>query len=434
LDIKPFANNKSGRGPLPELAGFYIIIFMKVWFKLLIGSILGIVLGILLPQDNARVFEVLAWFERLAINIGRYALIPVLFFSLALGVYKLRQDNRFWGLVLRSFIVMAAGTAIIIVLGISATLLFPPGRVPIQIEEQLSAVTLNVYDNIAGLVPANPLAALAGSGEYILPVCLFAFFLGLGLSYERNYSKTVAVLIDSLSRIFYHVAVFFSEILSLVLIVLSAYWSIRFRAVLAGGKYNDLIVLLGVFSLVMAFGIMPLMLYFVKPKTNPWKVLYGILGPALAGFFSGDINFTLPVLMRHEKENLGVRRRAGSVTLSLFSAFGRAGSAMAAAMAFIVIITSYSSLEVTAADLFSIALRAFGVAFLLAGHPGDGAYTALAVLCSTYDRAGYLILKPLAFYLIACGAFLDIMFSAFASYALARMSGFQEDKNLQSYI
>jgi Na+/H+-dicarboxylate symporter len=407
---------------------------MKVWIKLLIGSILGVVLGALLPQDSPRLIEALAWLEMLAVNIGRYALIPVLFFSLTMGIYKLRQDNRFWGLVLRTFIVMAAGSALIIVLGIVVTLIFPPGRVPIQIEEQVNAITLGVDKNIAGLFPANSLSALTGAGEYILPVCLFAFFLGMGLSYERNYSKPVIALLDSLSRIFYHVAIFFTEVLSIVLIVLCAYWSVRFRGVLLSGKFNDLAVLLGVFSLVMGFGLMPLPLYFLKPKCNPWKVLYGVLGPALAGFFSGDINFTLPVLMRHQKENLGVQRRAGAVTLPLFAAFGRAGSAMVAAMAFIVIIKSYSSLEVTAADLLFIALRAFGISFLLAGRPGDGAYTVLAVLCVTYDRAGYLILKPLAFYLVACGTFLDVMFNAFASYALARISGFQEDKKLRGYI
>jgi Na+/H+-dicarboxylate symporter len=405
-----------------------------VWVKLFIGSVLGMVLGALLPQGDARVWEALAWLEGLAINMGRYVLIPALFFSLVMGIYRLRQDDRFWGLALRTFAVMAVGTALIVTLGIAVTLIFPPARVPIEIEEQVSTISLGIRENIAGLFPANPLSALAGSGEYLLPVCLFAFFLGMGLSYERNYSKPVVTLLDSLSRVFYHVAVFFSEVLSAVLIVLCAFWAVRFREVFQSGKYTDFVILLGVFTLILGFGIMPLGLYFFRPRANPWKALYGVLGPALAGFFSGDINFTLPVLIRHGKENLGIRRRAGSVTVSLFAAFGRAGSAMVAVMATIVIVKSYSSLEITAADLLSIALRGFGIAFLLAGHPGNGAYTALAVLCTTYDRAGYLILKPLAFYLAACGTFIDILFNALASFALARSMGFQEDRGPRGYI
>jgi hypothetical protein len=49
-------------------------------------------------------------------------------------------------------------------------------------------------------------------------------------------------------------------------------------------------------------------------------------------------------------------------------------------------------------------------------------------------EAGYLILKPLAFYLIAVGTFLDVMIASFATYALAKSSGFQEDKSLRHFI
>jgi Na+/H+-dicarboxylate symporter len=110
---------------------------------------------------------------------------------------------------------------------------------------------------------------------------------------------------------------------------------------------------------------------------------------------------------------------------------------MIAATTFIVIIKSYSSLGITAADVVSIGFRAVLISFLLARHPGDGAYTALAILCMDYGRgfeAGYLILKPLAFYLIAVGTFLDVMISSYAAFALAKLSGFQEEKSVRHFI
>jgi Na+/H+-dicarboxylate symporter len=410
---------------------------MKVWLKLLVGSLLGILLGFLLPHDNQTIVGALAWLEALALRIGRYGVAPVLVFSLTIAIYELRQDGRFWGLIFRSFVVMAGSSLFIITAGIIVTLFFPPARIPILIEEELEAISLGLSDNILDIFPSNMFSVLGGDGIYLFPLCVFAFFLGMGLSYDRNYTKPIISLLDSLSRIFYHVVSFFSEVLALVLIILAAYWAIRYHGVLRADVFGDLILLLGIFGVVLGFGILPLFLYFLKPKTNPWVELYGSLGPALAAFFSGDINFTLPVLLRHVKENLGARRRVNTVTLSLFSAFGRSGSAMVAAMAFIVIIKSYSSLGVTPADVFSIGLRAFLISFLLARHPGDGAYTALAVLCVGYGRgfeAGYLILKPLAFYLIAVGAFLDVMLASFATYALAKMTGFQEEKSPRHFI
>ena len=60
---------------------------MKVWLKLLIGSALGIALGYLLPAENQEIMRVLAWLEVFAIKIGRYAVVPVLVFSLTIAIY-----------------------------------------------------------------------------------------------------------------------------------------------------------------------------------------------------------------------------------------------------------------------------------------------------------------------------------------------------------
>ncbi|MDR2403205.1 MAG: cation:dicarboxylase symporter family transporter [Spirochaetaceae bacterium] len=410
---------------------------MKVWLKLLIGSLLGILLGFLLPRDNETITGALRWFEELALRIGRYGVVPVLVFSLAIGIYELRQDSKFWGIIFRSFLVMAGSGLFVIAAGIMVTLFFPPARIPILIEEQVEAISLGVRESVLDLFPSNMFAVLGSEGLYLFPVYVFAFFLGMGLSYDRNYTKPVLSLMDSLSRIFYHIASFFSEILALVIIILAAYWAVRYNEVLRAGVFKDLLLLLGIFSVILGFIILPLFLYLVKPKTNPWAELYGSLGPAIAAFFSGDINFTMPVLLRHAKENLGARRRINTVTIGLFTTFGRAGSAMVAAIAFIVIIKSYSSLGVTPMDVAAIGFRAFLISFLLARHPGDGAYTALAVLCAGYGRgfeAGYLILKPMAFYLVSVGTFLDVIIASFSTFAIAKMTGFQEEKSPRHFI
>jgi len=410
---------------------------MKVWVKFLIGSVLGMIIGFLLP-DNESVFAALSWFEKLAIGIGRYTVIPVLVFSLTIAVYELRMDEQFWPIILKNILFIITASIFVIFTGIAATMIFTPGRIPIETVEQVEVLKLNIGDNLLDIFPPNMLSVIATGGIYLFPVCIFAFFLGMGLNYDRNYSKPVISLVDSLSRIFYHVASFFSEILGFILIILAAFWAVRFNGILQAKVYKDLVVLLGVFSIVLCFIIMPLFLYILKPKTNPWRVLYGFLGPAIAAFLSGDINFTIPILQRHSKENFGIRRRSSAISISLFATFCRCGSAMVAASAFIVIIKSYSYLTISTLDLFTIGLYAFFISFVLARHPGDGAFIALAALCLSYSggeyRAGYLILKPMAFYLIAIGSFIDIMLNAFGAYIIARTNGFIEEKNLVHFI
>jgi len=410
---------------------------MKIWVKLLIGSALGMIIGFLLPNTET-VFAVLGWLEKLAIGIGRYAVIPVLVFSLTVAAYELRMDEQFWSMVFKNMVLIVVGSFLVIFTGIIITSIITPGRIPIETVEQIEAIGLNPGANILEIFPSNMFSVLFGSGAYLFPVCVFAFFLGMGLNYDRNYSKPVISLIDSLSRIFYHVVSFFSEILGFILIALAAFWAVRFSEALQAKVFGSLIILLLVFSLVLCFLIIPFFLYLLKPKVNPWRILYGFLGPAITAFFSGDINFSLPVLMRHQKENFGIRRRSSALSLALFSAFCRCGSAMVAGAAFIVIIKSYSHLRIGTLDLLTICLYAFIISFLLARHPGEGAFIALATLCLMYGggeyKTAYLIMKPVAFYLVAIGTFIDVMLSAFGSYVIARNNRFIEEKNLVHFI
>jgi Na+/H+-dicarboxylate symporter len=410
---------------------------MRIWIKLFLGALAGILIARFLPQDNAQITAIMDWLEKLALRIGHYAVIPLLVFSLSIAVYNLRQDKRFWPLVFRSFLFIAGAAAFVISAGVAVVRLFSPRQIPIHFEEEAASVSLDTAASILALFPSNMFQALTGDTLYLFPVCVFACFLGMGLSYDRSFTKPVIALIDSLSRVFYYIVVFFSEIMGILMIVLSAYWALRFRNALRAEVYNDFIVLLAVFSLVLGFVILPLFLYILRPKVNPWALLYGSLAAAVTAWFSGDINFTLPVMLRCGKENFGVRRRANTLTHALFNAFGRAGSAMTAAAAFILVIKSYSGLDMTLANSFFIGLRAFIISFFLAGHPGDGAYTALALICIGYGQsyeAGYLLLKPLAFYLITIGTFLDTVIASFSSFVIARLSGFQEDKSPRHFI
>ncbi|MCL1992829.1 MAG: dicarboxylate/amino acid:cation symporter [Spirochaetes bacterium] len=409
---------------------------------MLVGSILGFAIGFLLPTESQHSILAMQWLESLALGIGRYAVVPVLVFSLTMAVYELRQSGGFWRFVLKNSLLIVLSSGFVIAAGILVSVLFAPQRIPIGLTGQFEALNIETAGSVEALFPANMFAALAGDGIYLLPLCVFAFFLGMGLNYDRNFAKPVVALIDSLSRIFYYIASFFTEILGFILIVLAAFWAIRYQSVLQSGVFRDLIIVLGAFALVFCFGFLPLLLYLLRPKENPWRILYGLFGPAIAGFVSGDVNFSFIVLTRHLKENLGVRRRACAVSLSLCAVFCRGGSAMVAAVGFIVIISSFAYLHIAPMTLVYIGLQALLVSFMLVRHPGNGAFIAIAALCLMYGggefRAGYLILQPLAFYLIAIGTFIDVMLSAFISYVAAHTSSYvavaEEKKTINNFI
>ncbi|MDR0525640.1 MAG: cation:dicarboxylase symporter family transporter [Spirochaetaceae bacterium] len=436
---------------------------MDVWKKLLIGSVLGGLLGWFLPGE-ASVLKVLEGLQEMGLRIGRYMTAPMLVFSLTIAVYELREmgrdankrklerlwrkktpqdgppegnvlkaesagreQNPFGKLILHTFLMMAGVAFFVMLVGIGVIYFAPTIRIPTLAVEQVPIVSLHPLDGILGLFPSN---IFAFDGVYLLPLCVFAFFVGSGLSGDRSICKPVVTLVNSLSHIFYDIGAFFYEILGWVMIILSAYWMARYRELMREDTFRSIILLLGVLSAVLGFIVLPLFFSFFGGRKHPWAVLRGSLGPALTGFFSGDCNFTLPFLFQHAKKELGVRRRSNAITLPLFATFCRAGSGMIGVIALVIVIQSYSSLSLKLPDIFFLGFQGFCISWLLARHPGDAAYTALAVLCLQGGKGfefGYLILKPLGFYLIALGTFLDVMIASFASHSLAKINGFQDD-------
>jgi Na+/H+-dicarboxylate symporter len=408
---------------------------MKIWLKLAIGAALGVFLGYLLPENNPAITKTITFLKDLALGAGRYTAAPVMVFSLTIGIYELRQEGKFWPLLFRCVVTLALTSVFMITLGIGAALLFSRDRIPVLVEQQSEEIIFSPAQNLLDVFPQN--MSFLNGGGYLLPLCVFAFFLALGLCFDKNHAKLAVSLIDSLSRMFFSIASFFSEIFGLLMIALSAYWAAQYREVAGTGIFTSIIRMLMIFALILTGLVLPAMLFFVKKVKNPWKALYGSLGPSIGAFFSGDYNFSIPLLMTHLKENLGIRRRSAAVTVSLFSAFGRSGSAMTACVAFIVIVRSYSSLGIPPGSVVSIGITAFFLSFLLARNSADAAFTALAVLCARYGNgfeSSYLILKPLAFYLISIGAFIDIAATALGSFAIACLTGFQEDRPSARHI
>ncbi|MDR1256534.1 MAG: dicarboxylate/amino acid:cation symporter [Spirochaetaceae bacterium] len=408
---------------------------MKIWLKLAIGAALGAFLGYLLPESNPAVAKTITFLKDLALGAGRYTAAPIMVLSLTIGIYELRQEGKFWPLLFRCLVMIALTSVFIITLGIGTALFFSRDRIPVLAEQQSEEIIFSPAQNLLDIFPKN--MSFLNDGSYLFPLCVFAFFVALGLCFDKNHARLAVSLIDSLSKMFFSIALFFSEIFGLLIIALSAYWAAQYKDVVSTGIFTSIIRMLMIFALILTGLILPVMLFFVKKTKNPWKALYGSLGPAIGAFFSGDYNFSIPLLMTHLKENLGVRRRSASVTVALFSTFGRSGSAMTACVAFIVIVRSYSSLSIPLGSIVSIGITAFFLSFLLARNSADAAFTALAVLCARYGHgfeSSYLILKPLAFYLISIGAFIDIVAAALGSFTLACLTGFQEDRPATRHI
>ncbi|MCX7040153.1 MAG: cation:dicarboxylase symporter family transporter [Spirochaetes bacterium] len=243
-------------------------------------------------------------------------------------------------------------------------------------------------------------------------------------------------IFDSLSRIFYHLNSLVVELFGFAMIVITAAWMMRISHVDLA-MYKQILLILAVDVGIVVFGVFPGCLYLLGVKENPYRWLYAAMGPAIAGLFTGDAYLSLGVLSKHGKESLGVPRMVGSAVYPLFAVLGRAGTAMIASVSFILILRSYSSLEITFLQTLWVMLFSFIVSFALGAVPGNGAFFSIFMLCSIYAKGlqeGYLILRTIAPLLVSFGAFVDVVASALVSLLIAREESVWTEVETENFI
>jgi aerobic C4-dicarboxylate transport protein len=408
---------------------------VKIWIKLLIGSIIGVLLGVFVPASG-RSMEVFSYLSRLLIQVGRYVVFPLVFFSVMAGTYELRREKRMLPVYGRIVLYLVLAAVLLVVVGMVTLLVFSPERIPIIVEQQRSFQLPTLQETLLSLFPSNLFQALVGSGNLLLPVMLVALLVGINLTFDLRITSPVVQLVDSLTRIFYHLNSLMCELFGFAMVVIGAYFIMTVKGSDLA-LFKQIFIILGINCALVIFAIYPALLYLLGERKNPYKWLYAVIGPALVGFLSGDNYLSVTMLVKHGRENLGVPRRVGSATYSVFAVFGRAGSAMVAAAGFLLVLKSYSSLEVSFLQVLWTLAFSVLVSLFLGPVPGLGAYVALSTLCAMYGRGlqeGYLILNPIAPLLVSFGAILDVITSAFASFLVARHQQVHEEVDIYDFV
>ena len=394
---------------------------MKIWIKILVGSLLGVALGALLPA-GPKSMELFSFLSRLFIQIGRYVLLPLTFASLAIGAFERRRERLLLPTYGRLVLYLLGATVLLVIVGILTVIIFAPQRIPIPVAQETAMRLPGVKETLLTVFPSNLFQVLVGPGQLLLPLAVLAFLLGLNLAFDLRITTPVVELLDSLNRIFYHLNSLVCELFGFAMIAVAAYFLMTLRQYDLG-MFKQIIMILTIDSGLVVFAVYPLVLYFVGERDNPYKWLYAVIAPALVGFFSGDHYLSVTMLAKHGHENLGVPRRVGSAAYTLVGVFGRAGTPLATAAGFLLVLKSYSTLEVSFLQVLWTILFTPLISLALGSVPGLGAYVALSTLCGIYGRGiqeGYLILKPIAPLLVSYGVLLDVLASAFVSLLVAR--------------
>lgn len=394
---------------------------MKVWIKYLIGVALGVLAAFILPAENAAFANAVSFLTELFIRIGRYVVVPLLFTSAIVAVSKLRTSKLLLKTTWLTVLIIVASSLILTLIGLISILLVKLPRIPITVDVATEAFNLNVKGLILSLFPYSGFGAVM-EGSFLLVCLIFAFIIGWESASEETTFKPVFVISDSFSNLFYNIAAFFTEIMSILCIAIVCYWTMDFRNVIEPGIYTPMIIMFIVDFIVVAGIIYPIILHFVCHDPHPYKVLFASIAPLILSFFGGDSNLVIPLANRHLRDSLGIRRRCRGFTYPLFAIFARGGSALVTTVSFILIWRSYSSLSIPMSDILWIFGLSFGLSFLLGGIPSGGAFVLLTILCSKYARGfetSFLLLKPASVIICSFAALFDTLTAMVGTYIVA---------------
>lgn len=394
---------------------------MKVWIKYLIGVALGVLAAFILPAENAAFANAVSFLTELFIRIGRYVVVPLLFTSAIVAVSKLRTSKLLLKTTWLTVLIIVASSLILTLIGLISILLVKLPRIPITVDVATEAFNLNVKGLILSLFPYSGFGAVM-EGSFLLVCLIFAFIIGWESASEETTFKPVFVISDSFSNLFYNIAAFFTEIMSILCIAIVCYWTMDFRNVIEPGIYTPMIIMFIVDFIVVAGIIYPIILHFVCHDPHPYKVLFASIAPLILSFFGGDSNLVIPLANRHLRDSLGIRRRCRGFTYPLFAIFARGGSALVTTISFILIWRSYSSLSIPMSDILWIFGLSFGLSFLLGGIPSGGAFILLTILCSKYARGfetSFLLLKPASVIICSFAALFDTLTAMVGTYIVA---------------
>ena len=400
---------------------------MKNWIKVLLGAFLGAGIGAVLPAKVEFLHGLTRFFFDLSVNFGKYIFIPLVFFSLVIEVYEMYRQKTLKKIFLRGLAFTGGVSLLAVLFGTALTLLLSPQRLSHIIPEAEVYRVPGLSDFLLSFVPSDMIRVFFNPYGILFPVVVLTFLIGVNLSFDRLATKSISNLFDSFSKLFQHINTFVVDILWIMIFFISLRFSYSLKA---GPALNADIVYFILFLVLEAvlflFVFCPALLFLFFKEKNPYKLLFGLMTPALTAFLSGDVLLSHAVLIKHNEKNSGVDMTTNSFLTGFFAAIFRPGTIMMTVSAFLMILKSQSGLTISFSSVMIAVLLSLVLSLYTGTIPVVGSFFSVIVMCGLYGVVksdAYNLLVPLLPILFGLAAFIDTVCSGLSVYLIARQTG-----------
>lgn len=361
---------------------------MKIYTKISIGLIAGVLFGLLLGP-RAVVIEPIG---KAFIRMITMVVVPLVFASLVVGTASLGSIKRLGRIGIKTISYYLITTAIAVSIGLLLANAIQPGagldeRVKAKLlqeyqqssRDQLDKAMANkpsVIDVLLRIIPTNPLRSMA-DGD-MLGLIFFSLALGIALTYlPVARSQPVVNFFDGLNEAIIQLVHLIMKVAPYGVFALMAAVTGRFGySILFSLLKYALVVLIG---LALHLGGTYSLSLRLLAKMNPLKFFRGLRDAQLVAFSTSSSNAALPVNMKCCQENCGVPKEITSFVLPLGATINMDGTALYQGVAAVFIAQVYG-LSLTVVEQLTIVLTATLASIGAAGVPGAGIVTLTLVL------------------------------------------------------
>lgn len=298
-----------------------------LWMQIFVGLILGIVLGLALPNVGKELQPIGTAF----IKAIKMVVIPIVFSAVTLGIYNmgsnLKQLGRLGGL---AFLWFYTATGICIVIALVLNSIFHPaagltleatGAIPKNL-----ATSVNWVNFFLDIIPDNLIRV--ASEQKIIPTLFFAICFGLSLAKAGESVKPVVKFFEGvLDAMFKMTEGIIKTSPFAVAAIIAWVMATQGLALLIAMAKLVGVLYIGLFVVIFVFGVI---LYLIGEK--PVQVIRKVAEPLLLAFTTASAEVTLPVHMKILKE-YGIPNRIVSFVIPLGYSFNLDGAALYQALA-----------------------------------------------------------------------------------------------------
>ncbi|MFC3212543.1 dicarboxylate/amino acid:cation symporter [Planomicrobium okeanokoites] len=335
--------------------------------KITIALILGVIVGLLFGEDAA----VLAPLGDLLLNLLTFLIIPLILFTLMVGVNQSRLGDlgRMGGKV---FLYYVLSSAFAIIVGLTVATLFQPGTGMTLPADETFETPENpgVINVLLNIVPSNIFTAFTEMN--LLGIIFTAFAFGLAIAYMRSSAE-----FGELGEHLYKTVNGLNEATIVVLKVILQYVPIGVFAIMAevvGSQGLDTLLSLGEMVLVLYVAIaVQIVLYtllLILMKIKPGIFFRHARTPILTAFVTQSSSGTLPLTLEAAR-GLGLSKSLYGFSLPLGATINMDGAAIriAVSAAFAANLTGN---PLSLPDMLMVVLVGTLASVGTAGVPGAG--------------------------------------------------------------